>query len=402
MQRISLFGYGKTTQAIAKSLSPKYTIFYDDKVSKPFKDEHGFWVKPSEEFDPRFSDLEIPSPGIAPSNPLIKKAQNLQSEYDYFAPTTPTSIWISGTNGKTTTTQMMQHLLRDKGALCGGNIGTPLAQLPAQAPLWILETSSFTMHYTNKASPNIYVLLPLSPDHISWHGSMDAYVQAKLKPLRTMKEGAIAIIPEAYKDTPSDAFFITYKDEEELAEYFGINKENVSFQGAFLLDALLAMAVDKILFDRIDYEKMNRFTLDPHRQEELKDAHNRLWVNDTKATNLDATIAALKRYSNSYIRIILGGDDKGVDLEELFVFMQSMQLKIYTIGSNQEKLVALAQKYKIEYEACKTLINAVNIIDAQMDASDVALLSPAAASLDQFTSYAQRGDIFKESVRSIS
>ncbi|MDY0122184.1 MAG: Mur ligase family protein, partial [Sulfurimonas sp.] len=252
MQRISLFGYGKTTQAIAKSLSPKYTIFYDDKVSKPFKDEHGFWVKPSEEFDPRFSDLEIPSPGIAPSNPLIKKAQNLQSEYDYFAPTTPTSIWISGTNGKTTTTQMMQHLLRDKGALCGGNIGTPLAQLPAQAPLWILETSSFTMHYTNKASPNIYVLLPLSPDHISWHGSMDAYVQAKLKPLRTMKEGAIAIIPEAYKDTPSDAFFITYKDEEELAEYFGINKENVSFQGAFLLDALLAMAVDKILFDRID------------------------------------------------------------------------------------------------------------------------------------------------------
>lgn len=402
MQRVSLFGYGKTTQAIAHNLSPLYTVFYDDKVTKPFKDERGFWIKPSEEFDPRFSDLEIPSPGIAPSNPLIKKAQNLQSEYDYFFNSMPTSIWISGTNGKTTTTQMMQHLLEDKGAQCGGNIGTPLAELTSQAPVWILETSSFTMHYTNKASPNIYVLLPLSPDHISWHGSMDEYVKAKLKPLSTMKEGEIAIIPEAYKETPSDAFLITYKDEEDLAKYFTIDKEQVSFQGAFLLDALLAMAVDKILFDRIDYEKMNRFTLDPHRQEELKDRHNRLWVNDTKATNLDATIAALKRYSGSYIRIILGGDDKGVDLEELFLFMQAMKLKIYAIGSNQERLSTLAQKYNIECQVCDNLINAVNAIDEQMNTSDVSLLSPAAASLDQFTSYAQRGDIFKEAVASIS
>ena len=402
MQRISLFGYGKTTQAIAERLSPLHTIFYDDKVTKPFKDEHGFWIKPSSEFDPRFSDLEIPSPGIAPFNPLIQKARNLQSEYDYFADTMPTSVWISGTNGKTTTTQMMQHLLGDKDALCGGNIGVPLAHLSATSPLWILETSSFTMHYTNRARPNIYVLLPLSPDHISWHGSMQEYVQAKLKPLRTMREGEVAIIPEAYKDTPSDAFLITYKDAEDLAEYFGIEKEKISFAGAFLLDALLAMAVDKILFDRIDYEKINRFTLDPHRQEELRDIHGRLWVNDTKATNLDATIAALKRYSESYIRIILGGDDKGVDLEELFVFMETMRLKIYTIGSNQQKLSALAQKYKIEYQECTDLIDAVHQIDTQMDILDVALLSPAAASLDQFTSYAQRGDIFKETVRTIS
>ena len=402
MQRISLFGYGKTTQAIANNLSPNTTVFYDDKVTKPFKDARGFWIKPSDDFDPRFSDLEIPSPGIAPSNPLIQKAQKLQSEYDYFASIAPTSVWISGTNGKTTTTQMMQHLLGDKGSVCGGNIGTPLAQLTPQAPLWILETSSFTMHYTNKASPNIYVLLPLSPDHISWHGSMDAYVQAKLKPLLTMKEGEIAIIPHAYKNTQTKASLITYKDEDQLAKYFKIEKEKISFSGAFLLDALLAMAVDKILFDRIDYEKINRFKLDPHRQEELRDARGRLWVNDTKATNLDATIAALKRYSGSYIRIILGGDDKGVDLKELFVFMHNMQLKIYTIGSNQEKLCALAQEYNITYQACENLLKAVKTIDAQMGANDVALLSPAAASLDQFSSYAQRGDIFKECVGSIS
>ncbi|MCX6052175.1 MAG: UDP-N-acetylmuramoyl-L-alanine--D-glutamate ligase, partial [Campylobacterales bacterium] len=79
MQRVSLFGYGKTTKAIAKR-NP-HAIFYDDKVTKPFRDEDGFMVKPSNQFNPKYSDLEIPSPGIPPSNALIKKAKNLISDY---------------------------------------------------------------------------------------------------------------------------------------------------------------------------------------------------------------------------------------------------------------------------------------------------------------------------------
>lgn len=319
MQRVSLFGYGKTTKAIAKVA--KNAVFYDDKCTKPFRDENGFMVNPSSEFNAKYSQLEIPSPGIPPSNPLILKAKNLISEYDYFADAKPLKIWISGTNGKTTTTQMMQHLLKSKGSEAGGNIGTPLAQLNQDAKMWILETSSFTMHYTNIATPNIYVLLPLSPDHLSWHGSMKEYVDAKLKPLATMREGEVAIIPDAYKDVKTDAHLITYKDDKSLAEYFSIDSEKVKFKGAFAADALLAMAVDKILFDKVDYDKINSFVLDPHRQEELLDAKNRLWVNDTKATNLDATIAALKRYNESFIHLILGGDDKGVELNELFAHM---------------------------------------------------------------------------------
>ena len=400
MQRVSLFGYGKTTQALAKKIPN--AVFYDDKVSKPFRDENGFKVQPSSEFNPKYSDLEIPSPGIPPSNPLIQKAKNLISDYDYFADNSPLSIWISGTNGKTTTTQMMQHLLCDKGSQEGGNIGTPISELNPHANMWILETSSFTMHYTNKARPNIYVLLPLSPDHISWHGSMDEYINAKLKPLKSMKEGEVAIVPEAYKDVATNAHLITYRDSDDLAAYFGIDVEKVKFKGAFLADALLAMAVDKILFDRIDYEKINSFTIEPHRQEELKDSKNRLWVNDTKATNIDASIAALKRYKDSFIHLILGGDDKGVELDELFVFLQSIDVKIYNIGSNKEKLSSLAQKYNIDYKQCKNLLDAVNEIDKNLTKGEAALLSPAAASLDEFTSYAQRGDIFKEAVKNIS
>ncbi len=407
MKKISLFGYGKTTRAIAlkhkqKNHNTSEVTFYDDKVTKPFKDEDGFMLKPSSEFEPKYSTLEIPSPGIPPSHPLVQKAQNLISEYDYFADTMPHSIWISGTNGKTTTTQMMQHLLQNKGSVAGGNIGTPLAELDANTSIWILETSSFTMHYTNRAKPNIYVLLPLSPDHLSWHGSMQEYTQAKLKPLRFMKEGEVAIVPKAYKNTPTKAHLICYEDENDLAEHFCIDIKQVNFQGAFLLDALLAMAIDKILFDRIDYEKINAFTLDPHRQEELRDAQGRLWVNDTKATNLDATIAALKRYKESKIHLILGGDDKGVELNELFEFMKNLQLHTYHIGSNKQKLSSLASSYAIDFTECKNLSDAIMQIDTNLLKNEVALLSPAAASLDEFSSYAQRGDQFKEAVKNIS
>lgn len=397
--RVSLFGYGKTTKALAK-LYPNAT-FYDDKCNKPFVDEAGFKVKPSSEFDPNYSDLEVTSPGIAPSNLLIKNAKNLISEYDAFANTTPFKIWISGTNGKTTTTQMMQHLLEQRGSLCGGNIGTPLADLNQSAPIWILETSSFTIHYTNKALPNLYVLLPITPDHLSWHGDMQGYIDDKLKPIKSMKEGEVAIIPHEYASVQTSAHLITYKDENDLALKLGMDTSKIKFKGAFLMDALLAMSADKMLFDTINYDLINSFTIEAHRQEELTDSHDRLWVNDTKATNLDATIVAMKRYSDSFVRLILGGDDKGVDLSELFLFLQNRKVKIYNIGSNKDKLSALATTYGIEFLKCENLIDAINQIDKELQNSEVALLSPAAASLDEFTSYAHRGDIFKNRVREL-
>ena len=399
MQRTSLFGYGGTTRALAQVVPN--AVFYDDKCSKPFRDEDGFLVQPSSEFDPRLSTLEIPSPGIPPHHTLIQQAKNLMSEYDFFADASPLQVWISGTNGKTTTTQMMQHLLSDKGSIEGGNIGTPLALLSQEKKIWILETSSFTMHYTNIAKPNIYVLLPLSPDHLSWHGSMDEYVNAKLKPITMMREGEIAIVPEAYKNIKTDAYLISYKNESDLAAHFNIDMDKVKFKGAFLADALLAMAVDKILFDSVNYEKINSFTLDPHRQEELRDVQNRLWVNDTKATNIDASIAAIKRYMDEKIHLILGGDDKGVDLAELFEFLKTVDVKVYNIGSNKEKLSSLAQNYEIEYELCDNLLNAVEKISSNLLKNEVALLSPAASSLDEFSSYAQRGDLFKKEVLSL-
>ena len=400
MEKPTLFGYGITTKAIAQKLGGG-CIFFDDNTQKEYIDKEGNRIIPSNLFDPQKSKLEVTTPSFKPSHILVQKAKNLISEYDFFAKDMPFSIWISGTNGKTTTTQMLEHLLKDRGALAGGNIGTPLAKLDTKAPIWILESSSFTLHHTKIASPNIYLLLPISPDHINWHGSFENYVADKLKPLKSMKEGELALVPKGLDLPKSDAFVVEYDSIEFLEEYFGIDSSKIKFKSAFLEDAMLALAVTKTLFDEIDYDTINSFRLDRHRQEEKIDRYNRLWVNDSKATNLDATIQAIKGYSDRFIHLIIGGDDKGADLTPLFELLQNKKVHIYTIGANSDRLAKLAQKYNIEFTPSQTLQNAVTNIAKVLTKDEVALLSPAAASYDQFKSYKHRGDEFLKFVDKI-
>ena len=321
--RKSLFGYGGTTRAIAKNFAKDggWDI-YDDKFSEISSDEWGNTLLPPNLFMPEKSGLEIPSPGFPPSHELVKNAQNLISEYDYFykiyGDKMPFSVWISGTNGKTTTTKMTQHLLARYGSAMGGNVGVPLADLDVNAKIWVLETSSFTMHYTNAATPGIYVLLPITPDHLSWHGDFVQYERAKLKPLATMGENTVAILPKIYANTPTKAKVISYENEVDLAEFCGVNLGDIAFKTPFLMDALLALAIQKILLDRCDVQLLNGFVIEGNKLEEFRDACGRTWVNDTKATNIDASIQAVKRYEGKFLYLILGGDDKGVDMRPLF------------------------------------------------------------------------------------
>ncbi|MFV0482089.1 MAG: UDP-N-acetylmuramoyl-L-alanine--D-glutamate ligase [Campylobacteraceae bacterium] len=396
--KISLFGYGLTTKAIAKRYAPNCFI-YDDKFKENSTDEFGNKLLTCKEFDSQNSDIEIPSPGFPPRHELVKKAKHLVSEYDFFK--MPSSVWISGTNGKTTTTQMLQFLLENRGSVAGGNIGTPLAELNQNAPLWILETSSFTLHYTNKAKPELYLLLAIRDDHISWDGNFEESEASKLKPLLMMDEGSVAIVPEEYASFPSSAKLIGYKDSNDLAKKMGIDIEKVNIKEPFLMDALLALSAQKVLFDEIDFEKINNFKIDKHKLEELRDIKGRLWVNDTKGTNIDATIEALKRYKDKEIFIILGGDDKGVDLWRLFEVMKPLHVSVFAIGSNMEKVVNLSKKIEKDVFTCKTLDVAVFEIDKLLKLDGVGLLSPAAASLDQFSSYIERGELFVSLVKKL-
>lgn len=396
----SLFGYGGTIKAICKEGGFE---IYDDKFSEVKKDEFGNILKPISEFDPQRSELEIPSPGMPPYHSLIKNSRNLISEYDYFLyfSSSPKSIWISGTNGKTTTTQMTEFLLSYLGAKEGGNIGIPLAKMDKNASLWILETSSFSLHYTKFARPNIFALLPISPDHLSWHGDYENYKFDKIKILANMKESDIAIIPEEFKNFPSAAKKICYKDENDLASKFNINLDKINFKTPFLLDALMALVIAKIVTSKTFYDEINLFKIDPNKIEEFKDRFERIWVDDSKATNLDASIQAIKRYKDKQIHLILGGDDKGVSLEPVLKIAKEQNAKIYIIGKKSDILCEQAINLGLSAINCHEISKAVKQIAKSLKNGEVALLSPACASLDQFKSYKERGEIFKNLVKSL-
>ncbi|NWF67133.1 MAG: UDP-N-acetylmuramoyl-L-alanine--D-glutamate ligase [Campylobacterales bacterium] len=391
---IAIFGNGKTAKDIA--LREKNCKIFDDKIENVFHDEFGNGYYPANLFEPTDNMIEIASPGVPPYNHMIQKANNVMSDYDFYYNDFPFSIWISGTNGKTTTTQMVTHLLSKHGAISGGNIGNSIASME-KAPIWVLETSSFTLHYTNIAKPNIYILLPITPDHITWHGSMDEYEMAKLKPLQFMKEGEAIILPKKYSHIKTDGFAIYYENSLDLADYFGIDITKIEFKEPFLMDAVMALAVSKMLYDEIDYELINSFKIDSHKIEEFRDYKNRLWIDDSKATNIDATIQALKLYKDKKIYLILGGDDKGADLSELFETLKELDVTIFAIGSNALKIEQLSLSINKTVFVSTILENAVKEID-KLFIDGVGLLSPAAASLDQFSGYKQRGDKFKEFV----
>lgn len=385
-----ILGKGKTAQGI-KEIYPDAKM-YDN--------------TDNEVYDINSDELTIVSPGIPPHNYLVKNTKNKISDYDLFLNDDIFTIWISGTNGKTTTTQMIYHLIKDD-SLCGGNIGTALAQIyktykqqPQTYNQIILETSSFTLHYTVKTKPNIYVLLPISDDHISWHGSFKEYESAKLKPLKTMGEDDVAIIPLKYKNIKSDANIYYYENSNDLAKQFHIQIDKIKFKEPFLLDSLLALCVEKIVKGEVDYEKINQFKVDEHKVEEFKDKYNRIWIDDSKATNVDATIWALKGFKENKILLILGGDDKGADLNPLFEEFKNYDIKIFSIGTNANRLSKLAKNYNIDCTICNSLKNAVDNISKQYDDVKpiVAMLSPAAASLDQYSSYKHRGEEFKKFV----
>jgi UDP-N-acetylmuramoylalanine--D-glutamate ligase len=162
------------------------------------------------------------------------------------------------------------------------------------------------------------------------------------------------------------------------------------------------MATRKIIFDEINYELINEFVIDKHKVEEFKDSKNRLWIDDSKATNVDATINAIVPYKENCIHIILGGDDKGANLVPLFENIKDLDITVYAIGTNSEKITNYCNEYNIKVENCTYLHVAVSKIDLVLEKNSVAMLSPAAASLDQFKSYAHRGDEFKNLVQKLS
>jgi UDP-N-acetylmuramoylalanine--D-glutamate ligase len=386
---------GKGTTALALKNIYKEAKLFDD--------------SDKEKYDYTSSELTIVSPGIPPFNDLVKNTKNIISDYDVCLTDENLnvnneifSVWISGTNGKTTTTQMCEYLLHQNNFIACGNIGKPLASVIKNNNKLLLETSSYTLHYTSYAKPNIYLLLPISEDHLSWHGSFEAYEKSKLKPIFQLDETGIAIIPSKYSYIKSNAKIITYSDSKDLANQFNIKISELHFKEPFLFDAILALCLNSIINNTINYKRINEFKTDIHKMEEFANINGVLYVNDSKATNIDATIQALKTYKDKDIHLILGGDDKGMDLNVLFDELQKYSIVIYAIGSNTNKLFELSKKYKLPCFKLYNLFDANKKIKSELllqnHKNTLVLLSPAASSYDQFDSYKQRGEEFKKNI----
>lgn len=405
-KHINLLGFGTIMQELSKYIPP--CDVYDDAFKEISSDNFGNNFLPSKEIltskIPINDVISIISPGIPPHSFLAKNAPNIISEYDFFSQIMPKSVWISGTNGKTTTTQMTSLLAKHLNAQCGGNIGVPLCLLDVNAPLWILETSSFMLHYTNRATPYIYALLPITKDHISWHSDFENYVNAKLKPLLTMSRNSSAIIPKIYENYPQVRAFkgeiYLYDSVESLVNIFGIDTQKLRFKGAFLLDSVMSLAILMLLGQKVDYDLINSFKIDHHKIEEFFDNKHRLFIDDSKATNISATNEALKIYKDKFIFLILGGDNKGVSLKSLIKSLTKYRIKIFAIGACENHIKQLCDEFNIKCEVCGSLQNATSNIKSEFKdtQNEVCILSPACASLDQFSSYKERGEMFKKYV----
>jgi UDP-N-acetylmuramoylalanine--D-glutamate ligase len=390
-----LLGYGVTAQSVVEEGG---WIVTDEKFQNIQWDQWGNVLVPPHLFPMEELEIVLTSPGFSPTHPLIQRGKGkIVGELDYIN-YSGFQIWITGTNGKTTTTQMIHHLFPESEM--GGNIGVPLGKLNRSAPLWVVEVSSFQLHWTRRARPDILVVLPITPDHLDWHGSMENYIKTKLSPIARMEERGVVIYPsdvEEYLPPDPRPFQIPYRSVEELMEFFQLSSPR--FAPPFTLDEVLARGVRKIL--RWDDPGLEGFRLEPHKVEEIWDRWGRLWVDDSKATNIDAVKGALERYRNRKIHLILGGVPKGQNFNPLFQLLKGRKVELYFIGEELNWLKELGEKWKIPFSSPGKLEEAVKIINSRLRPGEVALLSPGCASFDQFQNYKERGEIFKKLILSL-
>jgi UDP-N-acetylmuramoylalanine--D-glutamate ligase len=379
-------------------------------------------------------DLIIPSPGVPADHPLLLKARSkgitvwseIELAYRFLE---GELIGISGSNGKTTTTMLVHHILRSAGrtALLAGNVGTPLISCVDQmnATTWaVVELSSFQLELTDKFRPDIAVFLNLTPDHLDRHKTMDAYTKAKARIFAKQTELDAAVLNA--DDAPTVAlapkkpqvFWFSRKQGvqqgacvkgEDIVvvhhgkEEFVMKVADISIAGGHNVENVLA-AVTAARLSNVDTgtiaDAVRRFAGVEHRLEFVAEIRGVRYYNDSKATNVDATLRALDAFPGG-IFIILGGKDKGSDYTVLKKPLSEKARVALLIGVAAEKIESQIAG-SVVIERAETLSRAVEIASHAAQPGEIVLLAPACASFDQFENYEQRGRVFKSLVKQLS
>src|SRR5215470_2733072 len=336
-------------------------------------------------------------------------------------------VAITGSNGKTTTTTLTGEILAASGlrTLVGGNIGTPAISLAEQSTpetITVLEVSSFQLETIRTFRPKIAVVLNVTPDHLDRHRTLAAYTDAKARIFENQQLDDFAVLNaddptcvELAGRTRGQVFWFSRQRETEQGAHvrgdsilFRRNGSDlkimpvseIPLKGTHNLENVLAAISCGVLLGCGTEEirdAVRNFKAVEHRLEYVATIRGVEYYNDSKATNVDATIKALESFERG-VHLILGGKDKGSDYSVLNDLLRARVKRVYTIG-------AAAQKIELqitgEVVVSGTLEDAVKQASASAESGDVVLLAPACASFDQFQNYEHRGKVFKELVRGL-
>ena len=377
-------------------------------------------------------DLIVVSPGVPVDAQPLEQARALGQlvigEIELAAEFLQGSIVaITGSNGKTTTTTLTGEILVKSGlnTLVGGNIGTPAISFVEQSTpetMTVLEVSSFQLETISSFRPRVAVILNITPDHLDRHRTFAAYVDAKARIFENQRRDDFAVLnaddPTCVKlavRTRAQVFWFSRQTETEQGAHVrggtilfrrnGSDLEvmpvsEVPLKGGHNLENVLAAISCAVLLgcdkERIR-DAVRNFKAVEHRLEYVATIRGVEYYNDSKATNVDATIKALESFKSG-VHLILGGKDKGSDYSVLNGFLRERAKRVYTIGAAAQKIES---QITGEVVASGTLENAVKQASASAGPGDIVLLAPACASFDQFQNYEHRGRVFKELVRGL-
>ena len=391
-------------------------------------------------------DVCVASPGISEFSPFFASASahaiQIMGEPEFSYRLSPERwIGITGTNGKTTTTALTAHLLESAGmdADAVGNIGdTPVSRIDHRAPgsWFVAELSSYQLATSSELHPHAAVLLNITPDHLSWHRSHEAYARAKCRMFRNMGKDDLAVINvedegvcdvRAIIDDGSrrvlelgladsgarDAAFV--RDGMLTVRLAGtetplVTIDELKIAGAHnVLNALAAASL--ALFCGADAASISSGLRDfgalPHRIEPVGEVRGVRFYNDSKATNTDAVEKALTAFPADRVVLLAGGRDKGTPLEDFArTVMSSTVHAIVCFGEARERFLEAFRdaegSSEVDLAEADGLIDAVDVARTLADAGDVVLLSPACASFDEFSGFEERGDRFRSYVAELA
>ncbi|HEX4483270.1 MAG TPA: UDP-N-acetylmuramoyl-L-alanine--D-glutamate ligase [Solirubrobacteraceae bacterium] len=346
-------------------------------------------------------------------------------------------IAVTGTNGKTTTVELIGHIYREAGmaVAVAGNVGTALSSLvgtlDTRATV-VCEASSFQLEDTLAFAPEAAVLLNVTPDHLDRHGTIEAYAAAKLQAFARQGEDDVAVLPGGFdgRFTPGGAarrFEFGWDASADLFELDGelwwqgdplISLAELSLRGRHNVENAMAAAA-VCLARGLDAQAVRAglasFAGVAHRLEEVAELDGVLYVNDSKATNVASTLVALEAFAGRPLHLILGGRGKGQDFTSLREPVQQRCAAVYLIGEAAPTIAAALTNVAPPVLDCGELERAVRAARAAMagdsrtaatgllapDSGPVVLLSPACASFDQFADFEARGASFRELVEKL-